>query len=244
MPIHDWTKAPAGFFHNFHQHWAVHICESLNSGRLPSGYYALVDHTTFGVAPDVVTLQGRTPPSTRFISQSTDAEAYAARANRIAVRDAFDEVVAVIEIISPGNKSSRNAMKSVVEKAIDLLRKGINLLLIDLFPPTPRDPEGIHHEIWSELTDEVFKLPADQRLTLASYAAGVPLKAFVEVVAVGDSLPEMPLFLDPASYVLAPLEASYQGTWWACPEEFREKITGPSTPGSDPSAASPRDTAS
>ena len=203
MAIHDWKTAPAGFFHHFHQRGACAICDALNAGRLPSGYFALIEKTTFGVAPDVVTLQGWRPPrrpanvaarshwrmprpGLGSPVESTDEEAYAARANRIAVRDSSHEVVAVIEIVSPGNKSSRNAMKSFVEKAIDLLRQGVNLLIIDLFPPTPRDLQGIHQKIWSELADEPFVLPADKPLTLAAYTAGVPLRAFVEPVAVGD----------------------------------------------------------
>ena len=256
MAIHHWTKVRAELFHHFHQRWMGSICDALNSGRLPVGYYALVEQTTYGVAPDVVTLQGwrrshlpgephgviamaEAPPRTRFVTESTDEEAYAARASRVAVRNPEDEVVAVVEFVSPGNKSARHAIKSCVDKTIDLLRQGINLLIIDLLAPTPRDPEGIHQAVWSELTDEDFKLPVDKRLTLVSYAAGVPLRAFVEPVAVGDTMPEMALFLDPANYVLVPLEDSYQVTWHGCPEEFRERITGPSTPGSDPAEASP-----
>jgi hypothetical protein len=261
MAIHDWKKAPAGYFHHFHQQWSGAICNGLNSGRLPAGYFALIEQTTFGRAPDVITLKatppsrpGRerlaaialaeAPPKTRFISQSTEEEGYAARANRVVIRDADDEVVAIVEIVSPGNKSSRHAMKSFVEKAIDLLRQGINLLIIDLFPPTPRDPRGMHDKIWSELVDEAFELPTDKPLILASYAAGVPLRAFVEPVAVGDSLPDMPLFLDPANYVLAPLEDSYQATWFDCPEEFQERVTGPGPQDSGPAAASPSDNGS
>ena len=32
------------------------------------------------------------------------------------------------------------------------------------------------------------------------------------------------IFLDPDTYILAPLEASYLATWESCPEEFREAI--------------------
>ena len=35
----------------------------------------------------------------------------------------------------------------------------------------------------------------------------------MEPVAVGDVLPDMPLFLKPEHYVPAPLEATYQATW-------------------------------
>jgi hypothetical protein len=56
-------------------------------------------------------------------------------------------------------------------------------------------------------------LPADQRLTLAAYDAGPPLAAYVEFVAVGEALPDMPIFLKPEFYIPAPLEATYRTTW-------------------------------
>ena len=37
MAIHDWSRAPAGLFHRFHQRWAVSICDDLNAGRMPEG---------------------------------------------------------------------------------------------------------------------------------------------------------------------------------------------------------------
>ena len=122
-------------------------------------------------------------------------------------------MIAVIEIVSPGNKSSRNALRAFVEKMTDLLREGVHLLIVDLFPPGPRDPEGIHKVIWDELREEPFELPPDKPLTLAAYSAGAVKTAYVEPVAVGDLLPEMPLFLEPEAYVPAPLEATYQTAW-------------------------------
>jgi len=37
--------------------------------------------------------------------------------------------------------------------------------------------------------------------------------AYVDFVAVGDSLADMPVFLKPGLYVPAPLEATYRTTW-------------------------------
>ncbi len=94
-----------------------------------------------------------------------------------------------------------------------LIMQGIHVLVIDLFPPSKRDPQGIHKAVWDQLVEEDFELPAEQRLTLAAYDAGPPPVAYVEPVAVGLALPEMPIFLKPDFYVLAPLEESYQTTW-------------------------------
>ena len=35
MPMHDWTRVPAGIFHAFHHAWISAISDSLNGGILP-----------------------------------------------------------------------------------------------------------------------------------------------------------------------------------------------------------------
>jgi hypothetical protein len=216
MPIHDWSRVPAGLFHHFHQQWTCRLCDALNAGPLPKGSSALIEQRAAGIYPD--------PPKTRFVSQASDEEVYAAKANRIAIHHPLGEVVSLIEIVSPGNKNSRHALRAFVEKSLSFLHQGIHLLIIDLFPPSRRDPEGIHKAIWDEVCDGPFELPRDKPLTLAAYSAGVPMKAYVEPVAVGSPLPDMPVFLDPDTYVLAPLEASYLAAWETCPEDFQQAI--------------------
>jgi len=51
--------------------------------------------------------------------------------------------------------------------------------------------------------------------------------AYVEFVAVGDPLPDMPLFLKPEFYVLAPLEATYQTTWNGFPAALKGLLEAP-----------------
>ena len=48
--------------------------------------------------------------------------------------------------------------------------------------------------------------------------------AFVEPVAVGDQLIDMPAYLDIDHYVPVPLEATYQSTWANCPEDMRDAV--------------------
>jgi hypothetical protein len=240
MPIHDWSQIDHGIFHDFHQAWTIEIRKALNAGLLPSGYFALAEQVISGPIPDVVTLQrtpphdrpprqsaglavADVPPKARFIT-SAEGELYAARANQIAIRHRMGEIVAVIEIVSPGNKSSRPALRKLTAKTYELLQQGIHLLIVDLFPPSPRDPQGIHKAIWDAICEEPFELPPDKRLTVAAYFAGVPKIAYVDPVAVGDQLPSSPLFLDEGLYVPAPLEATYQTTWRDCPVEVRELV--------------------
>ncbi len=159
--------------------------------------------------------------------QASDEDIYAAKADRIAVYSPLGDVVAVIELVSSGNKNSKHAIRSFVEKSLDLLLRGVHLLIIDLFPPSKRDPQGIHKVIWDEVQEDGFELPSDKPLTMVAYSAGIPKKAFVEPVAVGDTLRDMPVFLDSATYILAPLESTYMSTWDSCPEPLREWILNP-----------------
>ncbi len=95
-------------------------------------------------------------------------------------------------------------MRSFVSAAAALISRGVHLLVIDLFPPSQRDPRGIHRAIWEEFVDEEFELPADKPLTLAAYEAEPRPTAYVEPVAVGDVLPDMPIFLKPGNPRLRP----------------------------------------
>jgi hypothetical protein len=141
--------------------------------------------------------------------------------------------VAVIEIVSPGNKSSQHGLRDFLRKTTALLFQGIHLLVIDLLPPTPRDPEGIHHAIWNEFRDCSFQLPTDKPLTAAAYQARPFKRAYIEPLAVGDELPDMPVFLSDDTYVPAPLESTYQASWAAFPADFREMVEPP-PPGPTP----------
>jgi hypothetical protein len=52
--------------------------------------------------------------------------------------------------------------------------------------------------------------------------------AYVEPIAVGEVLPDMPLFLRPEFYVPAPLEATYQTTWSLFPTVLKKLLESPS----------------
>lgn len=243
MPIHDWTRVDAGLFHDFHQDWTIELRRSLNAGRLPAGYVALADQQIGGPIPDVLTLHRKpkdiarrepggglavatAPPRARYVVQ-VEEETYARRANRIRIQHRHGEVVAVIEIVSPGNKDTSSALRAFVRKTSDLIWQGVHLLVVDLFPPSGRDPQGIHKAIWDEIAERPFELPTDQPLTVAAYRAEPIKTAYVEPVAVGDALPALPIFLAGDEYILAPLEETYQASWAAFPADFKELLERP-----------------
>jgi hypothetical protein len=209
MPLHDWTRVPAGLFHDFYQSWSIRITEALNAGRLPTGTAALVEQRD---------------ESTTQITRRSAKSLYASRANRIVIKQHLKRTLAVIEIVSPGNKDSRAALRDFVEKSIEFLKTGIHVLVVDLFPPTPRDPCGIHKVIWDEFEEEPFTLPAGKDRILASYETGSERAAYIEPVGVGDKLAEMPLFLSNFLHVPVPLEPTYLATWEASPEDLRVAV--------------------
>jgi hypothetical protein len=220
MPIHDWTRVDAGLFHDFHQDWTIELRRSLNAGRLPPGFTALTE-------PGGGLAGGTVPPEGLFVDQ-TEEDTYASRANRIRIQHRHGHVVAVIEIVSPGNKNTHHALKAFVRKASVLIREGIHLLVIDLFPPSERDPQGIHKAIWDEIDEGPFQLPADKPLTLAAYRAIPTKEAYLDPVAVGDDLPALPIFLTEDDYIVAPLEETYRASWAVYPAALKELLEPPS----------------
>lgn len=243
MPIHDWTQVEAGIFHAFHHEWISEISRALNRGLLPDSYYALPEQIAAGFGPDVLTLRGgtsdadtlgddaaggtatatrlQTRPQTRFTAE-TEHEFYRRKKSSIVVRHVSgDRIVAMIEIVSPGNKSNRHAFQRFVDKACELLEHRIHLLIVDPFPPGARDPGGVHGAIWEEIEGDPFQPPPDQPLTLVAYECDLVTRAFIETVAVGQTLPDMPLFLEPNGCVMVPIEATYLAAFSVMPKRWQ-----------------------
>ena len=248
MPMHDWTRVEAGIFHAFHHHWISAIGDALNSGRLPADYYALPEQIATGLGPDMLTLQGgsdddgedsddstggtsggtatalQARPRTRFVAE-TEAAFYRRRKSSVVVRHSSgDRVVAMIEIVSPRNKSNQHAFRAFIDKACELLERRIHLLIVDPFPPGPRDPHGIHAAIWEQIEDASYQPPAGQPLTLVAYECELLTRAFIEPAAVGQPLSAMPLFLEPNGCVMVPLEETYTTAFAVMPQRWRSVL--------------------
>jgi hypothetical protein len=241
MPIHDWTRVSAGTFHDFHMAWIAELRKALNDGLLPDGFYAMSEQVGGDANVDVLTLErvspptsgaggGATsvldaPPQVEVVAVGSEAEQYAALRRRLVIRHASgDRVVALLEIISPDNKDRQLSVQQFVDKAWSALAHGHHLLMIDLFPPGPADPQGMHAEIWAGYDPQPYVAPPRRPLTVASYTASVPKKVYAQPLAVGEALPDMPLFLDPSWYVSVPLEATYQEAFRGGPEPWRSML--------------------
>ncbi len=215
MPVHDGTRVEEGIFHHFRHGWVEEIKRALNGGRLRDDYYAMVEPHKGGISPDILIPH----------VAETEQEFYRRKQNTATVRHVSgDRIVAMVEVVSPGNKGSRNALRSFLEKAADMLNKRVHLLILDLHPPGRRDPHGIHGVIWEDLTGEDYEEAGAKPLTLAAYESGLTVRAYVERVAVGDVLIDMPLFLEPGQHMPVPLEATYQAAFAAVPRRWRRVL--------------------
>jgi hypothetical protein len=250
MPIHDWSRVPAGIFHDFHHALIEQFNRDLNAGVLPSGYYAMAEQVAGGLGPDVLGLHkpkvvaddpgnggvrstrsggGGTllaPPRVRIVEEA-DLKYSPRKQSLVAIRHVSGHrVVAVIEVVSPGNKSTRQSLDRFIKKAGEFLDQGIHLLIVDLIPPGRFDPNGIHGAIWEYIAGKEFAPPADKPLTAVAYESDLTTRAYLEPLAVGDPLPDMPLFLEPGEWVPAPLERSYRTAWETRPGPLKELIEG------------------
>ena len=156
MPIHDWARVSAGTFHAFHGSWISEMQLALNGGLLPPGFYAQGEQVVGAYSPDVLVLEdasgngnghaegdswspspggvalAEARPAARVVAEVT---AYSLKRRAVVVRHTSDDrIVALIEIVSPGNKSGAYPLKLFIDKVAGALQAGYHLLVIDLFP--------------------------------------------------------------------------------------------------------------
>jgi Protein of unknown function (DUF4058) len=243
MPAHDWTRVSDGTFHDFHTSWMIEIKRALMRGLLPKGYYVMTEQIAGDLgAPDVLTLQTcgappesegplagtatltETPPSVHART-TIPRDPYIRMQRTLVIRHTSDDrIVAMIEVLSRGNKSSRHAIRSLLDKVAAALNGGIHLLLVDVHPAGPRDPQGIHGAILKEIGTGDYVLTPDRPLTAVAYSCGADFNAFVAHFAVGEPIPAMPLFLTSENYIRVPLEAAYMAAWADVPPQYQQVL--------------------
>src|SRR5262249_4254169 len=104
-------------------------------------------------------------------------------------------LVALFELVSPANKDRQKSVDAFVDKVAEALGADVNVSVADLFPPGAFDSTGISGAIRERLVgfDDPFQTADAPPLTLASYVAGSVVEVYLERLAVGDVLPEMPI---------------------------------------------------
>ncbi|HYE17960.1 MAG TPA: hypothetical protein VEA69_05930 [Tepidisphaeraceae bacterium] len=220
MPIHDWTRAPLGVYHDFHLAWVVELQKALNR-LLPSDRYAMIEYAEPDRASEIKFGEGT--------NLDADEETILGEIrNRVAVRRTDgDGLVAVLEIVPAAAKLNRAVAEGFASQMAAIIRQGISLLLIDILPPTAVVPHGIHDLIASRF-GLPFDLPAEAPLAVSAFVTNFALtdelEFRLESTALGRELVDMPLFLDPIHAVHVPLEETYTAAYEGVADRWRRVI--------------------
>ena len=252
MPLHDWSRVESGIFHAFHGSWITEIQIALNAGLLPDDYYALAEQHVGDYVADVVTLH--TPPTTSqlelpaFIASSSSGGIALAEAplkishhekieldllelqRSISIRHlSTHRIVAIIEVVSPGNKNQLAHYEQFVQKILHTIRRKVSVLLVDVHATGSFDRDGINASIRNLLAPQAAPITDPPRhSTLATYCPDPPrsVDIYTEHVEPLKPLPDMPVFLTPDRYVNVPLESTYLEAWSGMPAFWRNVVLG------------------
>ena len=253
MNVHDWTRVPDSTFHDFHGVWIAELRNRLNKGLLPAGYYAQSEQHAGRPKPDMLALHTSDPdvlpvppvptPNTGAVAvadapprgtRSAVIEPTRTRRRTLTVRHTSGHrIIALVEVVSPGNRNTRRGLSEFVGKIGAALRTRIHVTVADVFPPGRLDPNGLHAAICADFgqpPDDGQRPPTDMPLTFASYAADAGrVEAVLNDFAVGDPVPDVPLFLTPDHYVTLPFAAAYADTYDGTPAYWRDVLEGRAT---------------
>jgi hypothetical protein len=177
MPLCDWSKVNPALYHHFHQRWIAEITDSLNAGHLPTDLFALVQPFANGSYP------------------LSEVEGYAAKANKIVIRHVLGDVVAALEIVSPGNKSSQMAFRDFIDKTVHCIRNGVHVLVIDPFPHPSATRKASTKKSGNSSTTLSSSSPRTNRLPLLPMPPATPKKFAFSIAHVPAHFVEPAFFL-------------------------------------------------
>lgn len=212
MPLHDWSRVESGIFHDFHTAWITEIRNRLNAGVLPGNYYALAE------APPKISLHEK------IEMEITEMQRF------LSIRHlSSHRVVALLEVVSPGNKNNQARYEAFIHQTVDAIRRRVNVLLVDVHGTGRFDQNGINASIRNMISPHSTPVIDQARhSTLASYCLDPPrsLDIYLEHVAPDMPFPDMPIFLNPDRYVNVPFEATYLEAWKGMPSFWRNVVLG------------------
>jgi hypothetical protein len=232
MPLHDHFHAPLLKHHHwesFHSGWALSIARQLNKRPLPAGFLAEHQVTTgASVEVDVATFERDAEGGESGVTVATAAWAPPKAAITAPVDLAgldvfevkvYDEdrartLVAAVELVSPANKDRAGHRRAFVAKCAAYLQEKVSVIIVDVV--TTR-----RHHLYRELADFLdLNRAARDAVPGNLYAAALRtvrpqwrkmrLEVWPARLALGASLPTLPLWLSPELALPLDLEASYE----------------------------------
>jgi hypothetical protein len=233
MPLLDHFRgelADRRHWESFHAAWATTIMMHLNAKVLPPDYFAEAQVTlSRKIEVDVATLEeARRPPSMEgnggvavqtWAPPTTAMQIPATYPDDIEVQIIHQmgglNLVAAIELVSPGNKDRPEARRAFAAKCAAYLQRGIGLVVIDVV--TERHA-NLHDELIELLGQpSQFAYPSDSVLYAVAYRPTRRddvnlLETWPYDLAVGQPLPTVPLPLRRGPTLPLELETTYTTT--------------------------------
>jgi hypothetical protein len=229
MPLLDHFHPPLStqrHWESFHTTWAAAIADSLNRDWLPEGYFAEEQlHPAARVEIDVAAFEQRDKASRGGVAVAP-VRAYSPPAPALTIPSVLIEgvevlvfsseggptLVGAVELISPGNKDRLESRRAFAVKCASYLHQGIGLVIVDIV--TSRTA-NLHGELLALLGHARVSGPAAGSGLYAGAYRPVRRNELDEMdiwpsdLAVGEPLPELPLWIGPALAVPVAFEATY-----------------------------------
>jgi hypothetical protein len=228
MALYDHFRPPLSVrrhWHAFHNAWATYIASDLNQ-RLPEGYFAEAN-VQFGIEIDVATFEEAggddvdVLPLAASAGWSVPAPTYtipmAVLTDTVEIvvfnQEAGPTLTGAIELVSPADKDRPAHRDAFVSKCATYLQQGVGLVVVDVV--TDRRA-NLHDALLARLRASGVP-PWETALYAVSYRpvqrAGQPSLAIWQAsIAVGSSLPMMPLWLRGHLCFPVDLDATYNRT--------------------------------
>jgi hypothetical protein len=235
MPLRDHFHAPLfpqRAWESFHALFAVIIMERLNQ-VLPSRFVAEVEtHLGSQVEADVAEYERRdedewqealangqgggvavevwAPPVATWTMPAVFPDVF-----EVQVRDQKDNMrlVAVVELVSPGNKDRPESRLAFASKGVAYLRRGIGLVVVDFVTDKHFN---LHNELLPLLAlDSQYAMADDPHIYVVSYRPiqrgdASLIDAWPFALSVGSALPRVPFCLRGFRAIPLDLEALYE----------------------------------
>jgi hypothetical protein len=216
-------------WHAFHNAWATYIASDLNH-RLPEGYFA-EPNVQFGIEIEVATFEDCLPtalddlPENTLLQTSlnwqppvpTQTLPFQPVSEAVEINVFNNEtgpiLAGAIELVSPANKERPANRSAFVSKCATYLQQGLGLIIVDVVTVIKAN---LHNELLANLLASEVPVMNDYLYTTAyqviKHHKEPRLDIWQHSLAVGQSLPTMPLWLRDSICIPVDLGADYELT--------------------------------
>jgi hypothetical protein len=233
MPLLDHFRPPLSVerpWEGIHSTWASMMATQLNQDQLPDEYFAMplvtvggsvqVDVGTFQSgerregASGGVTTQIWAPPQPP-LSAVVDFVSLDAYEVRVMQQMGGPQLRAAIELVSPANKDRESHRRAFAVKCASYLQQGVAVVIVDVVTERTANLHAALVDILGLAQPLAWCAPSS--LYAVAYrptqsAAVQRLEVWPEALAVGSTLPTMPLWLSDELCLPLALEESYRAT--------------------------------